>query len=88
MDGRLHITRRHFGALTGGALASFALGIACRPGRGSEIANDGRAHGKAGWQQVFRGQALLACVFGQQQPEGCTLNTSCPSHPSATKPSL
>ena len=38
----LHITRRHFGALTGGALASFALGIACRRDSGSDIHNDGR----------------------------------------------
>ena len=40
---RMHITRRHFGAITGGALASFAFGIACRRrGSGSDISNDGR----------------------------------------------
>jgi phospholipase/carboxylesterase len=37
-----YITRRRFGAITGGALASFALGSACRLSSGSEIVNDGR----------------------------------------------
>ena len=38
----MNISRRHFGALTGGAIASFALGMACRRGSGSDIGNDGR----------------------------------------------
>lgn len=38
----MHITRRRFGAIAGGALGSFAFGIACRRGSGSDIANNGR----------------------------------------------
>ena len=38
----MHITRRHFGAIAGGALASFAFGVACRRNRGSDTGNDGR----------------------------------------------
>lgn len=39
---RMHITRRHFGAIAGGALASFAFGLACRRSSGSDIPNNGR----------------------------------------------
>ena len=38
----MHITRRHFGAIAGGALASLAFGNACRRSSGSDIPNDGR----------------------------------------------
>lgn len=42
MRHRHHITRRHFGAIAGGFLASFALGQACRRGSEAREADAGR----------------------------------------------
>jgi len=61
MDRREHITRRHFGAITSGALASFALGIACRGGSGSDLTHDGRltARPHANVKTSANGELLL-----------------------------
>jgi phospholipase/carboxylesterase len=61
MNKRGSISRREFGAIAGGTVASFAFGNACRRIGGSSIANDGRltARPKDGVKTSGTGQIML-----------------------------
>lgn len=57
----MHITRRQFAAITGSALASLALSIACRRGNSSVRSNDGRltAHPGVNIKTSASGEVVL-----------------------------
>jgi phospholipase/carboxylesterase len=59
-NGRV-ITRRHFGAIAGGVLASFTVGGACRRASGPRDANDGRltARPRADVETSAKGESAL-----------------------------